>query len=262
MIVLTYHKFSNQQNFENQIEYLLHKYNLSGEFENNQLLVTADDGDPSFYHTAFPILKKHKIPAILFVVTGLIDTEKPFWWDEIEYYLGKQEGNKKVWEVKNWPNKRREMFIDDLRENSDKSKLQYKQLTKDQLREMQTAGIVIANHSHTHPMFDKCTRKELEVEMALSTKILKDLGFSSKIFAYPNGNYSEESESVLKEFGIKQAYLFDHKINTKNLNSLRISRLIVNDTTPMWKFKLILSGWHTRLLPFTRFMGKLTGRLK
>ncbi len=263
LIVLTYHKISCRSHFEKQIKYLIAKYDIGLNLKNGiegkkRLVITSDDGDLSFYLNAFPILKKYKIPAVLFIIADLIDTSKPFWWDEIEYYLGKEAGNKKVWEVKNWPNKMRLEFLDDLRKKSTKPLLKQDQLTTAQLKEMQKAGIVIANHSHTHPMFDQCTREELEAEMVQSEKVLKESEFTFDMFAYPNGNYSPLTEDVLKMYGVKNAFLFDHKINkSSNYNPLRISRLVVNDSTPMWKFRLILSGWHSRILPLTRAIGKL-----
>ena len=266
--VLAYHSIHNSKNFENQIKFLKKNYKvITGEELNNEftnsLVITSDDGDVSFYYNAFPILKKYNIPAVLFVITDLIDTKQPFWWDEIEYYLGKEEGNKKVWEVKNWSNKERVTFLQDLRKSSDKPELLKEQLTTKQLREMQEAGIIIANHSHTHPMFDKCTDEELVAEMMHSTGILKELGFTENIFAYPNGNYSQKAEKVLKKYGIKKAFLFDHRTNRiDNINLLRTSRLVVNDTTPLWKFKLILSGWHTKILPVTKAFGKLRKKTK
>lgn len=211
----------------------------------------------SVYENALPLLKKHKLPATLFVITDLINTNKPFWWDEIEYYLGKEDGNKKVWEVKNWKNIEREEFLSELRQHSDKPGMEYQQLTTSQLKEMQNSDITIANHSHTHPMLNNCTREELETELKSSNEQLKELGCTSDIFAYPNGNYSDLSETVLESHKIKMAFLFDHKINRGKINPLRVSRLAVNDHTPLWKLKLILSGWHTKILPITRTLSKL-----
>jgi len=261
LIVLAYHKFNKSNRFHDQIKYLLGNYKILESISKNSncdknILITVDDGDPSFYYNAFPILKMFNISAILFVITELINTDKPFWWDEIEYYLDKEEGNKKVWEVKGWPNIKREEYLEHLRESSDKPEMKYVQLTTSQLREMQDAGIIIANHSHTHPMFDKCTLEELEREMHRSTMILKELNFTPNVFAYPNGNYSPEVETVLKKYGINQSFLFDHKINTGEIDPLRISRLKINDNTPLWKLKLILSGWHSSILPVTRALGK------
>lgn len=261
MIVLAYHKINNQIQFEKQIDYLIRHYEIVDNLDQKRLfkkkiVLTFDDGDPSFYYKAFPILKKYEIPAILFVITDLIDSNKPFWWDEIEYYLGNEKGNKKVWEVKEWPNSKREAYLKMLRNESDKPKFRQKQLTVNQLREMQLGGVIIANHSHSHPMFDKCTESELENELKKSSEKLNNLGFTFNLFAYPNGNFSVEAENKLRKFGINIAFLFDHKIHKKN-NPLRISRLIVNDSTSIWKLKFILSGWHTRVLPFSRALAKL-----
>lgn len=271
--VLAYHTVRDSTNFEIHLSYLKKNYSVISvdqllewyksniKLPKKPMLITFDDGDLSVYQNALPLLKKYKIPAILFVITDLINSQKAFWWDEFEYYLGREEGNKKAWEVKTWANNKREAFLEELRNNSSKPLLKYKQLTTAQLKEMQEAGIMIANHSHTHPMFDQCTDQELEYEIKSSIEILKDLGFTHDVFAYPNGNYSELAEERLKEFGIKQVFLFDHKIHKSSLNPLRISRLAVNDNTPMWKFKLILSGWHTKLLPITKGFAKLKNKL-
>jgi len=272
--ILAYHSINNLANFENQLKYIKNNYSVISIldlrlfFENNQklpnkpLLITFDDGDLSVYENAFPLLRKYNLPAILFVITELIDSKKSFWWDEIEYYLGKTKGNKKVWEVKEWPNKEREEFMEKLRKNSHKPLLKYEQLTTPQLREMHSADICIANHSHTHPMFNQCTVNELENEIAESTTILKTKGFTSDVFAYPNGNFSIGSERRLQEFDTKLAFLFDHKINVGKIDPLRISRLSVDDTIPLVKFKFILSGLHSRLLPVTRSLGKTYQKIK
>ena len=209
LIVLAYHTINDKCNFEKQIRYLLANYEIvkemSGNSDQRQVIITADDGDVSFYHHAFPVLKKYKIPAILFIITDLIDSDKPFWWTEIPYYLGEEEGNRKVWEVKTWPNREREKYLQILRKNSAKPELKYKQLSTNQLQEMKEAGIVIANHSHTHPMFNKCTTGELDRELEKSTEKLRQLDFNPHIFAYPNGNFSETSEKKLMKYGIKKA---------------------------------------------------------
>lgn len=267
--VLAYHDVNDIENFERQIKYLKDHYTLIS-FENlvadqvngdRPVLLTFDDIDRSVYTNAFPILKKYNVPAIVFVVTALINTKMPFWWDEVLYYLGQQDGNKKNWELKDLPNKERLKFLDELRDGSIKQKLEYKQLKVSELKEMAAAGIVVANHSHTHPMYDQCTTEELYEETSLSMKILKDKGFSADIFAYPNGNYSPKAEELLIQEGVKYAFLFDHKINVSKIKPLRISRLSVNDDTPLWKFKIILSGLHSKILPFTKLINKIKSKI-
>lgn len=266
--VLAYHSIDNKQNFDFQIEYLKHNYNVIGLKDlvsclksqhfipENSILITFDDGDKSLYENAFPVLKKYNIPAVVFIITDLIDTHKPFWWDEIEYYLGKENGNKKVWEIKNWSNIDRENYLTELRLNHKKHLLRYEQLSTSQLIEMQNEGIDIGNHSHTHPMFNRCTVQELEYEIQESKSILTSLKSNPDIFAYPNGNYSNISEEILKKNGIKLAFLFDHQINKGNFHPMRISRLRINDSTPLWKLKFILSGWHSKFLPLIKATAK------
>jgi peptidoglycan/xylan/chitin deacetylase (PgdA/CDA1 family) len=266
--VLAYHTVNDKVNFEKQLKYISRHFNvisakdfkqyLAGNigFPKNTVLITFDDGDRSVLENGLPLLTKYKLPAVVFIITDLIDTHKPFWWDEIEYYLGKENGNKKIWEIKNWANIDRENYLLELRQNYKKPLLRYMQLTTSQLTEMQNEGVEIANHSHTHPMFNLCTAQELEYEIQESKGILSSLNSNPDIFAYPNGNYSDISEEILNKNGIKIAFLFDHKINKTKIHPLRISRLKLNDNTPLWKLKLILSGWHTRILPFTRTIGK------
>ncbi len=269
MKVLGFHTISDPTNFEKILVYLKNKYTILDihQFEkivvNKEegvkcpLLITFDDGDESIYKQALPLLIKYQIPAVVFVVTDLINTHTPFWWDEIEYYMGKPSGSEKVWEVKKWPNSQRVQFLNSLRKRSKKPLLTHRQLTTSELNEMKVAGITIANHSYSHPMLDQCTATEIEKEIDVSKEYLDALGFRGDLFAYPNGNFSLVAEKILKEKGIKIAFLFDHKINKKVKDPHRISRLIVNDTTSLWKTKLILSGWHTKILPITKRIGKL-----
>lgn len=246
--IVTYHKISNQHQ-------LAAHFNI---YREKNILVTVDDGDISFYQHMFPLLKAYKIPSILFVITGLIDTKIPFWWDEIVYLLGPEEGEKKVWEVKTWPNHKRVAYLQELRHTLGKAPLEQLQLTTAQLQEMQEAGVTIANHSHTHPMFDQCTEEELRAEFRNSKQFFEERGLRGwELFAYPNGNYSALTERVAKEEGIQYAFLFDHKLPDKKINPYRISRLSITDQTSVNKLHFILSGWHTKVLPLRRKIFKM-----
>jgi len=68
-------KFINPNDFENM---LLNKKN------ERKILLTIDDGFKSFYDNAWPILKKQKIPFILFVNTREVGTYGYMNWDQIK----------------------------------------------------------------------------------------------------------------------------------------------------------------------------------
>ncbi|GAA5026488.1 polysaccharide deacetylase [Marivirga lumbricoides] len=253
MKVLAYHTFNNDA-FARHLKYLKNHYTSKKiDLLNNRLLITVDDGHISFYQNAFPLLKQYQIPAILFIVPSLISTEKPFWWDELIYYLGNEKGAAELKRLKTIPNEERSAYLVELRNASKKPILRQQQLTVVQLKEMQSTGITIANHSFSHPMFDQCTEEELREELKKTKAFFKEHQLEGyDIFAYPNGNYNELAEKVLKEEGIKYAFLFDHQINKGEINAMRISRLSVNDDTPLWKLKFILSGWHSKVLPLRK----------
>jgi len=46
-------------------------------------LVTFDDGERSVIEKGAPVLDELSIPCLLFVVAGLLDTDTPFWWEEV-----------------------------------------------------------------------------------------------------------------------------------------------------------------------------------
>jgi len=266
MVILTYHKIRDVANFERQIDYLVRKkYNLlslsdflSGysarTLTSRDVLITFDDGDYSILDHALPVLKKFSCPAVAFVVTGLIGTDEPFWWDEIEFHT---HDVGKVQEAKRVMNNERLNLLKNIRSASKKPPLKYRQLTVEELRKLEQGGVAIANHSHTHPMLDKLDAPDIAKELQESVTFLRANGFAfCDIFAYPNGNWTRATEKVLNEQNMRMAFLFDHRLNLADDTPFRISRLSVNDRTPLWKYYLILRGWHSRILPLTKMIGK------
>src|SRR5690606_12647005 len=134
-------------------------------------LITVDDGDISFYEHAFPLLRRYQVRCVLFIITGLIDSDKPFWWDEVLYYLGPEVGANMLRKIKLVPNKDREEFLTRLRTESHLPPLRQKQLTTQQLHEMQEAGIITGNPPHTHPLFANCPEEQVAFELAEPRKL-------------------------------------------------------------------------------------------
>ena len=67
-------KFVNPSNFENE---------LNNNKKERKILITIDDGYQSFYDNAWPILKKDKIPFILFVSTREVGKRGYMSWENI-----------------------------------------------------------------------------------------------------------------------------------------------------------------------------------
>lgn len=218
--------------------------------------VTFDDGERSVLERGIPALRKMDVVPIVFVVAGVIDTDHPFWWKEVEdlvNYRGQSgvldgitKPDEAVRHLKRVPDADRLRAIQDLRATATRQAKRYPHLTSDELRQMKAAGIEIGNHSLTHPCLDKCSTEKIRYELEESQRILTDiLGAPPRSIAYPNGDVDERVIEVARELGFERGYLFDHRISRRPpTDPLRISRLRVNSDTPLWKFRLIVSGIH------------------
>lgn len=258
--VLAYHKVPDATKFENQISYLKSRYNIISindvfdlllekkPLPNHSLLITFDDGDVSVLENGFPILNKFNLPSCLFVITQLINTNEEVWIKRVEFQeisKGRTygEARKKVNYFKNLDNSLRE------EEMKNYNNFETRQLTSKELLVLHQSGMFIGNHTHTHPMLDKCSPKEINREFNESQIVFKELELPGyDIFAYPNGNTSKRIEMQLRNLGMKLIFLFDHKVNKLQLDPFNISRIRVDSDTEMNEFKAKVSGLHPFIL--------------
>ena len=254
--VLAYHTVVNAEVFEMQLQYLRENYNIidlahlkshlykGQELPENAILLTFDDGDYSVLEAGMPLLEKYNIPSVLFVITNLIDTNKSFWWERAKTFyensgFSNEQIGKKISELKELANNLR------LEELEKMPEVSARQLTVRNLKDLESSGMVICNHTHTHPILNNCSKSDIKLEIIRAAEKLQAWGFkNNRIFAYPNGNYNSETEKILKESDISVAFLFDHKINNQKINPLRISRIRVDSDTEIDEFKVKVSGLH------------------
>ncbi len=254
--VLAYHKVPDEIAFEKQVVYLKSQYNiisipqLLSHFEEktplpkNALLITFDDGDISVLRNGLPILKKFGLSSSLFIITGLVNTSEDVWIKRVEAKEMKEgktyrQAREMVKRFKQLSNAQR------VERMKDYPRIFAEQLTTDDLIEMQNSGMFIGNHTHTHPMLDRCSKDEISEELIKAMNVFEELQLPGyDIFAYPNGNVNGQTTEVLADFNMKLVFLFDHKINGKILDPLHISRIRVDSDTEMTEFKAKVSGAH------------------
>jgi peptidoglycan/xylan/chitin deacetylase (PgdA/CDA1 family) len=130
LTVLTYHRISDEPDlqdplkvsyatFEKQVRYLKKHYEIisghqlieiiknNNPFPEKSCLITFDDGWKDNYTNAFKILKKHQVPAVMFICTDYVGTDKIFWHEELANTLMNIPDNSNInkidTELKEWP---------------------------------------------------------------------------------------------------------------------------------------------------------------
>ena len=170
--------------------------------------ITFDDGSKSVYSGGLKVMRNNGVKATVFMVPGLI-------------------GGLNEWDMKNGEN-RDEML--DLSE----------------LKEMFGWGIEIGAHTMTHPRLTKISPEEAFYEISISKKNLEDLlGASVNFFAYPYGDYTEETEKLVEKAGFYGACITKTGIVKKGADFFALKRVAVRHNTDFFKFKRKI--WKVRL---------------
>ncbi|MBR7825355.1 polysaccharide deacetylase family protein [Actinospica sp. MGRD01-02] len=221
----------------------------------HSVLITFDDGDRSVHTHALPLLAERGLPAVCFVIPGLIGTDTPYWWDEVEH-LARHGGTTRlvppappgilVHTVKLLPEKDRQRALQELRGTATVPAPRRAQLTAAELRELEVGGITVGNHTLTHPCLDRCEPSQARAEVLHAHEALTDmLGRPPTSFAYPNGNEDEHAHRAIKEAGYRSAFLYNHRLAAPgSCHPLRIDRLVVSSRTSTDRLETIMSGLH------------------
>lgn len=209
------------------------------------VLVTFDDGYRDFLEISWPLLKKHRVPAVLFVPTAFVDDpDRLFWWDALWQMLARTtrtqvtlpagptlplsswvERQQASRQAADWykarPLVQRASLLDALstqlgvRAEPTRAVLSWTELGK-----LAADGACIAGHSQTHELLDDLQGARLDVEVAgCRDDLVRGLGSSAPLFAYPNGNFHAAATRALRAAGYEAAFTVVHGLNQLPTNS-------------------------------------------
>jgi peptidoglycan/xylan/chitin deacetylase (PgdA/CDA1 family) len=206
----------------------------------NSLVLTVDDGYRDFYEVAYPLLKKHQLPATLFVTTGFVNRELWLWPDQITWILNNAEtldselvlGGNAI-PPKTINDQTRPQLWGDivgyLLSIGDENKHEwikyltdalglvlpvsappeYKACSWEELREMQSNGVELGGHTHTHPSLGQVSETQLQDEVSTcKTLMTTELGECARDFCFPNGqpsDYCEQVKKTVKDSGFRSS---------------------------------------------------------
>ncbi len=271
LAVLAYHKICDPENFRRQMEYVsecLAPVTLADVISagrNGQplpagaVLVTFDDGHVSLLEHGLPTLQELRIPAVAFIIAGMLGTDEPFWWDEAEELWSNggwspelqrcRDAADVTRKLKCVSNQDRLQALDNLRRTATQPALRQQHLQPEQLAELEACNIAIGNHTLSHPCLHQCNGAQIGLELEQSQRILQEaLGHAPRAMAYPNSDADPRVSQAVAESGFEIAFLFDHSLSEnppKNL--LRVSRLRVSAETSLDRFRIVVSGLHPRI---------------
>jgi peptidoglycan/xylan/chitin deacetylase (PgdA/CDA1 family) len=234
-----------------------------------QLAITFDDGHHDFYTDAWPILRKHQIPATLFVTTGFIDKKIWLWPDLIRsivinakpaVYFSEEIGRIDLtindpivaWsQLANYclrlPYSKREMFIKNLAAKMDvpinpEPQEPFAPTSWNELREMHSQGLDVGSHSVTHPILSELPDQELLHELKeAKRRILEEIGVEPRGICYPNGMAKDTSpkvENYARQFYQYGLVAYPAEVSTRNL--MHLGRFAASSNLP--RFKLLING--------------------
>ena len=274
---INFHGISNASWFEDILIILKSKYTMISidELEDmyyndkkitNSCHLTFDDGDISFYKLVYPILKKHNVPATIFVSPTIIKEQKNFWFQEIAGY-DHQEVKKIICEVLDI----RLAVLNSYSLNAIIKCLKIEQIWAileayqkrfniapkepcnigiDQLIEIDSYGLVkIGAHTLNHPILANENDEKSSSEITDSIKGLQEiLGHEIKYFAYPNGfpiiDFGHREINFLKENNCKIAFSCEPGSFSILNNPLSIDRIGFSHGSLFFvRTKLILGGY-------------------
>lgn len=209
-----------------------------GRSRGRHVMITFDDGYRDNHDIAFPVLRRHGVPAAFFIATGFIDQRLLPWWDAIAMQV--RETGATSMDLAPW--QADPLGLDGDRESAIRQVLGiYKGLSFeetrpflerlaaetgisppasvddewmdwDMIRAMARGGMTIGGHTVTHPILsslqEDAQREEIE---GCARRLHEELGIAMTHFAYPVGSrtaFNDDTRRLLREAGVRQAFSF------------------------------------------------------
>jgi len=187
------------------------------------LIITLDDGHRSNYELA-SVLKKHRIPVTIFLCSGIVGTQRHYWWFHTDDSVETQA-------LKVRPDaERMEVLLS--KGHTDTREYETRQsLSRQEIAEMK-AVTDFQSHTVFHPILPACSMERARREIVESKEALEsEHGLKIYALAYPNGDYSDREVGLLQNAGYTCGLTLDAGFNDSKTDAFRLRRVALPDDT-------------------------------
>ena len=241
---------ATEEDFDQQISHIATHFDVIGlpDFEKalaephgRHVMVTFDDGYRDNYSLAYPILKRHGVPATFFLTTGFLDKPQVPWWDEIAWMV--RTSPLQALDVNRWtsspvpfddPDRERaigrllsaykgmsgevtedylEFLSEALQTGRCPSPIAHELwMTWDMIREMKSNGMTFGGHTVTHPVLSNLSSQQQDWEVGeCKRRLVEELGGPVEAFSYPVGgraSYNAFTRAALARHGYQWGFTY------------------------------------------------------
>ncbi len=197
-------------------------------------VLTFDDGYRDNYEYVYPVLRKHNVPASIFITCNIIDNKDMLWFDRVAFLFGKLPAGEyrvpflgKALVPKQGKRRASIIFAESLKplkkEHLDEIigclekaagvkldealfKALNLYLNAGDIKTMSADGVCIGAHTLSHCILNRVSPENAEREMVESKRILESItGRSVDYFSYPDGKI-EETDRYLVDMAARCGY--------------------------------------------------------
>src|SRR5262249_32651329 len=185
------------------------------------LILTFDDGHRNNIELS-PLFQEFKIPATIFLCSGIVGTHRHFWWRHVN-------SPEQAAACKRLPDAERLKLLLKCgyvteREYPDRDGLSDAEITE------LSQCVDFQAHTVSHPILPVCSDEVAAREIAQCKNDLETkYGLNVYALAFPNGDYSARELFLARKYGYRCALTQDPGFNDEHTDVFRLCRIAVRD---------------------------------